>query len=180
MTHCGSWSSPSTTVHDSIKDYDVPDCFISYSSSDERFAKAVHRDLTAHGLSVFMAKISLHPGDRWAEDILRALAQSNWVIFLASKAACASPFVQQEIGGALITRKRLIPVVWQMAPSELPGWVNQVQAIDIRNQTLAQIQARIIDLAQQMKATKDKDKDKGFLIGAALVAGFIWLLGNSD
>lgn len=154
----------------------MPDCFISYSSTDERFAKVVSRDLTAHGLSVFMAKISLKAGDRWASETLKALAQSTWVIFLASKAACASPYVQQEIGGALITQKRLIPVVWQMAPSELPGWVNQIQALDMRNQTPAQIQARIIDLAQQMKATKDT----GVLIGAALVAGFIWLLGNSD
>ena len=154
----------------------MPDCFISYSSNDQRFATAVHRDLTAHGLSVFMAKISLEPGDRWAAEVLQALAQSTWVIFLASKAACASPYVQQEIGGALLTQKKLIPVVWQMAPSELPGWVNQVQALDIRNQTPAQIQVRIVDLAQRMKATRDK----GVLIAAALVAGFIWLLGNSD
>jgi hypothetical protein len=123
-----------------------------------------------------MAKISLKPGDRWATEVLQALEQSAWVIFLASKAACASPYVQQEIGGALIAQKKLIPVVWQMAPSELPGWVNQVQALDIRNQRLAQIQVQIIDLAQGMKATKDK----GVLSGAALVAGFIWLLGNSD
>ena len=154
----------------------MPDCFISYSSNDQRFATAVYRDLTAHGLSVFMAKISLEPGDRWAAEVLQALAQSTWVIFLASKTACASPYVQQEIGGALITQKKLIPVVWQMAPSELPGWVNQVQALDIRNLTPAQIQARIVDLARRMKATRDK----GVLIAAALVAGFIWLLGNSD
>ena len=56
----------------------------------------------------------------------------------------------------MITQKKLIPVVWQMAPSELPGWVNQIQALDIRNETPAQIQARIINLAQQMKAIKDK------------------------
>ena len=154
----------------------MPDCFISYSSNDERFARAVHRDLTAHDLSVFMAKISLRPGDRWAAKVLQALKQSTWVIFLASKSACASPYVQQEIGGALIAQKRLIPVVWQMAPSDLPGWLNQIQALDIRNQTPAQIRARIIDLAQRMRATKKK----GVLIGAALVAGFIWLLGNSD
>lgn len=157
----------------------MPDCFINYSNNsnnDERFAKAIYQDLTAHGLSVFMAKISLKSGDRWTTKTLQALAQSTWVIFLASKAACASPYVQQEIGGALITQKKLIPVVWEMAPSELPGWVNQVQALDIRNQTSAQMQARIIDLAQQIKATKDT----GVLIGAALVAGFIWLVGNSD
>lgn len=154
----------------------MPDCFISYSSNDERFAKAVHGDLTAHGLSVFMAKISIKPGDRWGPKTLNALAQSTWVIFLASKAACTSPYVQQEIGGALLAQKRLIPVVWELEPSELPGWINQIQALDIRNQTRSQIQGRIIELAQQMKATKDT----GVLIGAALVAGFIWLLGNSD
>lgn len=154
----------------------MADCFISYSTIDVRFARAVHGDLTAHGLSVFMAKISLNSGDRWGTRILRELAQSTWVIFLASKAACASPYVQQEIGAALITQKKLIPVVWQMAPSDLPGWVNQVQALDIRNQTPVQIRAQIIDLARRIRA----GKDKGILIGAALVGGFIWALRNSD
>lgn len=154
----------------------MPDCFISYSSNDERFAEAVHQDLSSKGLSVFMAKISLKPGERWTAKVLQALSQSTWIIFLASKTACASPYVQQEIGAALIAQKELIPVVWEMAPSELPGWTNQVQALDIRNQTRAQIRTRIIHLAQQMKATKDK----GFLIGVALVAGFILLHENSD
>lgn len=154
----------------------MPDCFISYSSNDERFAEAVHQDLSARGLSVFMARISLRPGERWTAKVQQALSQSTWIIFLASKTACASPYVQQEIGAALIAQKELIPVVWEMAPSELPGWTNQVQALDIRNQTPAQIRTRIIYLAQQMKATKDK----GFLIGVALVAGFFLLLENSD
>lgn len=154
----------------------MPDCFISYSNDDERFATAVYKDLSAHNLSVFMAKISLNLGACWAQETLRALENSTWVIFLASKAACRSPYVQQEIGGALLAKKKIIPVVWEMPPSELPGWLNQIQALDIRNQTPLQTQARIIHLAQQMKTTKEN----GLLVGAALVAGFIWLLGNSD
>lgn len=154
----------------------MPDCFISYSSKDERFAQAVYQNLNAHGLQAFMAKITLEPGDRWSDEIQRALAQSAWVIFLASRAACASPFVQQEIGGAIRTQKRLIPVVWDMAPSELPGWTNHLQALDIRNQTPEQIQGAIIEMARSIKASKDK----GFLIGAALLAGFIWSLGRSE
>lgn len=152
------------------------DCFISYSSNDERFAAAVHKDLSAHGLSVFMSKISLNPGDRWAPKTLAALESSTWIIFLASKAACRSPYVQQEIGGALVAKKKFIPVVWQMPPSELPGWANQIQALDIRNQTPQQIRARIIALARKMKSSKEK----GVLIGAALVAGFMWLISDSD
>lgn len=155
----------------------MPDCFISYSNNDERFAAAVHRNLSTHGLSVFMARISLNPGNRWTPKTLAALEHSTWVIFLASKAACSSPYVQQEIGGALMAKKTIIPVVWEMPPSELPGWVNQIQALDIRNQTEQQVTTRIIHLARQMKLTKEK---QGVIIGAALVAGFMWLFSDSD
>lgn len=154
----------------------MPDCFMSYSSKNERFARAVYSDLTAHGLTVFMAAISLKPGDRWSAEIRRALAESNWVIFLASKQACASAFVQQEIGGAVLTQKRLVPVVWDMEPSALPGWANQAHALDIRRQTPEEIKARIEKLARDIKASKDK----GFLIGAALVGGFLWLASRSS
>jgi len=154
----------------------MPDCFISYCSSDKPFAVSVYNDLTAHGLDVFMAAISLHPGDRWSEQIHQALAASKWVIFLASKAACASKYVEQEIGGALLTKKDLIPVVWDMEPASLPGWTNQIHALDVRQQSPEQIQAHIQALARRLKASKDK----GFLIGAGLVVGFFLLMSKSE
>jgi len=154
----------------------VPDCFISYSTADQAFATAVYNDLTAHGLDVFMAAISLQPGDRWSEQIHQALASSKWVIFLASRAACASQYVEQEIGGALLTKKDVIPVVWDMEPANLPGWTNQMHALDVRQQSPAQIQAHIQTLARRLKASKDK----GFLIGASLVVGFFWLMSRSE
>jgi hypothetical protein len=154
----------------------VPDCFISYSSKDAAFATAVHEDLTAHGLEVFMAGISLQPGDRWSAEVHRALANSKWVIFLASQAACASKYVEQEIGGALLTKKDLIPVVWDMDPGDLPGWTNQIHALDVRRQSPEQIQAQIQALARRLKSSKDK----GFLIGAGLVVGFFWLMSRSE
>ncbi len=55
----------------------MSDCFISYSSVDERFAEAVYHDLTAHGLTVFMAKTSLQPGDRSREKWGRLLKFSR-------------------------------------------------------------------------------------------------------
>lgn len=76
----------------------MPDCFISYTTKDKPFALAVHRDLSMHGLDVFMAAISLRPGDRWTPKILANLDASSWVILLASLAACSSGYVQQEIG----------------------------------------------------------------------------------
>lgn len=149
----------------------MPDCFISYSSQDAAFAAAVHRDMTTHGVSTFMAAISLRPGDRWSERIHEALRDSDWVVLLASRAACASPYVQQEVGRAVDGTKKLIPVVWDMAPADLPGWANQHQAVDIRGATPEQIQARIIAIARQIS----QDKAKGMLIAASLLAGlFVW------
>jgi hypothetical protein len=154
----------------------MPDCFISYCSKDVEFATAVHNDFTLHGLDVFMAGISLAPGVRWSEQILKALGASTWVIFLASKAACESKYVEQEIGGALLTKKQLIPVVWDMDPAALPGWTNQIHALDVRHFSPEQIQGRIQALAKQLKVKKDKS----FLISAGLVAGFFWLLSRGE
>jgi hypothetical protein len=154
----------------------MADCFISYSSKDEEFAKLVHRDLAAHALNVFMAAVTLKPGDRWSERILAELRESPWVLFLASKAACASPYVQQEVGSAAVAGKKLVPVVWDQSPSALPGWANQHQALDIRDSTPAEIQLRIVEIAQRIRA----DKLRGLMIGAALIGGLFYLAGKSD
>lgn len=92
----------------------MPKCFISYASEDQVIAEAVEKELRSHGVDAFMAAVSLRPGDQWAEKIWESLRQSSWVVFLASKSACESPYVQQELGGAAISKKRIVPVVWKI------------------------------------------------------------------
>jgi len=70
---------------------------------------------------VFIASVSLKPGDDWGKEIRRNLLKSRCVIFLASMRACESSFVQQELGMALGASKKVIPIVWDIAPSDLPG-----------------------------------------------------------
>jgi hypothetical protein len=154
----------------------MPDCFISYSTTDEPFARAVYRDLTTQSLDVFMAGISIQPGEKWSERIRGALHDSKWVIFLASKAACASPWVQQEIGSATDGTKTLVPVVWDMPPTELPAWANQHQALDIRGLTPPQIQARILEIARRIKS----DKTTGLLIAGGLLGALFVLFSKSE
>ena len=153
----------------------MPDVFISHSSSDRRFAEFLHRHLTSENLSVFLAPVSLLPGQRWSQEILKALDTSNWVLFLGSRAACASPWVQQELGVALGKQKKLVPIVWDMPISELPGWTNHIQAVDLAAASPEQIQAQITAIAEQIKA----DKAKGFLIGGLLIAGLLALASRS-
>lgn len=153
----------------------MPDCFISHSTKDQPLTNFVHSELTGHGLDVFLASVSLGPGERWSETILTNLKTSSWVIFLASKAACQSAYVQQEFGIALGLNKKLIPVIWDITILDLPGWLNHFQALDLRGATLKQIQARIFDIAQTIK----QDKEQGAFIAGALILGLLYFGSRS-
>lgn len=150
----------------------IPDCFISFGSGDRPFAESVKAQLDVHGLDVFLAPVSLSLGEHWSPATLDALRNSKWVLFLASREACRSPYVQQEVGGAILTRKSLVPVVWDMSPSELPAWSNQHQALDIRGMTIEQIALSINSLGQRIR----QDRDTGRLVGLALMAALFYLV----
>jgi hypothetical protein len=120
-----------------------------------------------------MASISLKPGENWSDVVRSNLKASSWVILLASKDACQSAYVLQETGMAMITDKKLIPIVWDIDPSELPGWIDRNHALNLRGATIEQIQARISQIAQMIH----QDKNNGLLIAGAMIFGLIWL-GN--
>jgi len=149
----------------------MPDCFISYSSSDDELARFVEAHLRAQGLNVFLASVSLQPGDRWSEAIWSNLKISPWVVFLASRAACQSAYVQQELGAALASEKRIVPIVWDLPPSELPGWLKERQALDLRGGSLDDLALAVNDVAAAIVS----DKQKGALVVGALVFGLFWL-----
>jgi hypothetical protein len=150
----------------------MSDCFISYSRHDERFAEFVRATLVAQGVSTFKASASLKPGEHWSSRIRANLTASSWVLFLASRAACQSAYVQQELGMALAGNKKLIPIVWDIAPSELPGWVSQTQALNLCGATGEQVRDRILEIARRIKA----GKVEGRIVGAALLAGFVYAI----
>jgi len=152
----------------------MPDCFISYSTKDQELANFIHSELTRQGLSVFMASVSLKPGENWTNVILNNLKASSWVILLASHHACQSAYVLQESGMAMITDKNLIPIVWDINPSELPGWIDRSHALDLKNATVKQIQDRTSQIAQMIK----QDKVKGALIAGAIIFGLIYFANN--
>lgn len=155
----------------------MPDCFITYSSSDDELATYVAQYLRWRGLDVFMARLSLQPGDMWTSEVQNALRNSPWVVFLASRKACTSTYVQQEVGGAVFGQKALVPVIWDMQPSELPGWVKNYQALDLRGLTASGVAQQVERIAEAIHASKRK----GALIAGGIIAGLILLaLGGEE
>jgi hypothetical protein len=150
----------------------MADVFISYSAQDQEIARFIERHLVAEGLTVFLATVSLKAGDHWPTEIMRNLRGSTQVILLASRAACQSPFVQQELGGALYAGKRIVPLVWDMPPSDLPGWAAQYQAIDLRGSLPDVVAAKVEGMARNMRA--DKDNRNLGLIVVGIVLGLIF------
>ena len=149
----------------------MPDIFISHSTDDVAFAEQVHRFMENEGVSVFRAPFSIAPGQNWTDEIKQNLKFSGMVLFLASRAACNSPFVQQELGGAFFGDKRIVPVVWEIAPEQLPGWISQSQAVDIRNKTIEEIRAAFSTIASRIKI----DKRNAWIAAGALVAAYFFL-----
>ncbi|MEW6667630.1 MAG: toll/interleukin-1 receptor domain-containing protein [Thermodesulfobacteriota bacterium] len=145
----------------------MPDCFISYSHEDEELAKKISETIRGQGLEPFMASMSLRPGQEWSQTIRRNLRNSKWVFVLASPAACQSPFVQQEVGGAIFGEKRIVPVIWNMPPSHLPGWLSRYQALDVRGATLDVLQEKVIRIADEIRAKKAQGL---LLLGCLLLA----------
>jgi hypothetical protein len=152
----------------------MPDVFISYSVQDEKLARFVRDHLLQQKLNVFLASISLELGHKWTPQIFKALKDSEWVFFLASKSALASNNVQQELGAALITEKKIVPIMWDIEPSHLPVWIGQYQGLCLNGQSMENIQAQVAALSAKVKA----DKVQGMWVAGAMLAGLFYVLSK--
>ncbi len=152
----------------------MPDVFISYSVKDEDLAQFVCQHLVTQQLDVFLASISLTAGEHWTPKIVEALNKSEWVFLLASKNALASPNVQQEVGAAIFSRKKLVPIMWDVQPSDLPRWIGDYQGLVLTGATMENINLQMSQLAANVKA----NKVKGQLVAGAVVSGLLWLLSK--
>lgn len=148
----------------------MTDVFISHAQADLPLAEFLHRHLTQEGLSVFLASVSMNPGEQWMPAIMNNLRSSTWVICLASRAACESRWVMQEMGAAIGANKKLVPIVWDIPADGLPGWMRQYQAVNL-GASHEEAKASIGRIAEAIKA----DKQKGLAILALVFAGLmIW------
>ena len=107
--------------------------FVSYRSTDARFAKAIVERLEGAGLRVFFAPAEIQPGDHLTESLSRALDASRAAVVLVSKAWLASDWCRTELD-ALVHRSvrdktfRLVPV--RLDDSELPALTRDLVSVN--------------------------------------------------
>lgn len=145
--------------------------FISYSVKDEQLARSLYSAITMAGIETFLASISIEPGSRWTTAIFKNLEQADWIFFLASKNSISSAAVQQELGASLVQKKTIIPLLIDISPEELPGWVGSYQAIDLKSSP-EKLHDAISKIAEKIKV----DKFWAGLIVGAIIIGLLMLI----
>lgn len=108
-----------------------PDVFVSYSSEDREMIAPIVQLLCAmkKGL-VFQDYVSVLPGQRWREEVTRALHQAKTVIVFWCTHSAASDWVQYEYETGIEENKEMIPVL--LDDTELPEPLGAFQWIDLR------------------------------------------------
>ncbi|MFZ0318609.1 MAG: toll/interleukin-1 receptor domain-containing protein [Candidatus Sulfotelmatobacter sp.] len=90
-------------------------CFISYSHSDEEFAKRLHSRLRDAGVRVWFAPEDIRGGDKLYDQIDRAIQAHDRLLLVLSKHSMGSEWVTTEVRRALGTearehRRKLFPI----------------------------------------------------------------------
>ena len=104
--------------------------FFSYSRDDSEFALRLAGDLKAAGANVWMDRLDLVGGERWAQSVQDALEKCPRVLVILSPSSVNSPNVENEYTLALEEKKIAIPVLYR--DCKIPLQLRSLQRVDFR------------------------------------------------
>lgn len=91
-------------------DLPKPAVFISHSSVNREMASAVKAELSAHGISCWMAPDDIALGQTWEDSIAEAISVATVFILIWSSISQASSQVKRELSLAASQQKPIIPL----------------------------------------------------------------------
>lgn len=92
---------------------DGPTVFISYSSTDSDFANRLKNDLQAQGVTVWVDKQDIQPGQVWSNVLKEAIRDTDRFLVILSPDSVQSHYVLGEIAHAIDLRKSIIPILYR-------------------------------------------------------------------
>jgi len=106
------------------------DVFLSYSSASQPWVRKFTDALTASGITAWFDAHEILPGERWRDQIERALRQSRVLIMVLTPESIQRPWTFFELGAALADGKRIVPVLSDdVDPADIPAVVRQFQFV---------------------------------------------------
>jgi hypothetical protein len=105
--------------------------FISYSSDTKCRAEELATALESQGMEPWVDFKDLHPGQRWRDELDRAINAAQWLVILVGPQNRTTPWQEVEWSAALThtwtdQQKKVLPVVFGKsdAPPFLRNWVS--------------------------------------------------------
>ena len=106
--------------------------FISYSHQDIVIADLIVKTLEEVGLSPWIDRTEIQPGDSFVERINQGLAKASYAILLLSQTSTASRWVSREWMSTLADDQTvLLPIV--IEDCEIPPLLRDIIYIDLRS-----------------------------------------------
>jgi hypothetical protein len=106
------------------------DVFLSYSSASQPWVRRFLDALTASGITTWFDAHEILPGDRWRDQVEKALRQSRVLVMVITQESVQRPWTFFELGAALADEKRIVPVLSEdVDPSDIPALVRQFQFV---------------------------------------------------
>jgi TIR domain-containing protein len=116
--------------------------FFSYSRENSETVLELAKELRNAGANIWLDQLDIKPGTRWDQSIEDALASSQTLLVVLSKAAVGSNNVMDEVSYALEEGKTVVPVL--LEECEIPFRLRRLQFADFTDshekgmETLAQ------------------------------------------
>lgn len=106
------------------------DVFLSYSSGSQPWVRQFTAALSELGVTTWFDAHEIVAGERWQEQIERALRQSRVLIMVLTPDSIQRPWTFFEFGVAWADRKRIVPVLADdLEPSEVPAVFRRFQFV---------------------------------------------------
>jgi hypothetical protein len=102
--------------------------FISYSRSDKEFALDLARELKSAGFLVWLDQLDIPTGLRWDDEVEKALHECEIFLIILTPASISSNNVKDEIGYAIDSGKRILPIL--LEEGAVPLRLRRFQYVD--------------------------------------------------
>ena len=138
------------------------DVFLSYSHKDEAAAIELASELQGQGVSVWLDRDSVRPGDDWDQKIHESLQQSSNVVMLVSVNSLTSQSTLYEMGMAVQHARehpdvRILPVlIGGIDNSALPGPLRSLNVIDSSGHRLEAASNEIAQIVSEAKRSQNE------------------------
>jgi hypothetical protein len=107
--------------------------FLSYSRVNKDFALKLAKELKSEGFDIWLDQLDIPPGSRWDAEVEKALAESEIFMIIITPASAKSENVLDEIGYAIDSGKRILPVLLETAT--LPLRLRRFQYVDFTSKS---------------------------------------------